>query len=129
MPSSVALRLPAEPRSVKRARDAILSLADLGEDAAERARIVVSELVSNCLQHGNLCADDTLEVRLNARSGIVSGEVSSRGEGFDLLPVFSVRDSKDSGLGLRIVDRLVDRWGVAVDGRTRVWFEIEKHGS
>jgi anti-sigma regulatory factor (Ser/Thr protein kinase) len=113
---------------VKRARDAVSTLANLDDDAHERARIVVSELVSNCLKHACLSPDEVLEIRLTVRSGNLSGEVSSRGDGFDLLPVFSHEaPPEDSGLGLRIVDRLVDRWGMEVDGRTRVWFEIEQH--
>jgi hypothetical protein len=34
--------------------------------------------------------------------------------------------SERAGFGLFLVERLADRWGVARDGRTRVWFELSQ---
>lgn len=122
------LRLPAVPGSVKQARDSVLTLSDLGEDARQRARLVVSELFSNLLRDPRLDEEDIVEVHLTVRGGSLAGEVVGPGEGVDLISVFSRVDPReDDGRGLRIVDRLVDQWGVVVDGVLRVWFEIEPH--
>jgi anti-sigma regulatory factor (Ser/Thr protein kinase) len=85
---------------------------------SSRARVVVSELVSNVIRHalGNvhlalLLGDATLRV-----------EVSDRGDG--RVGVDRARDFVTGGRGLMLVERLTDRWGVEyhADGKT-VWAE------
>lgn len=81
---------------------------------------VLSELVNNSVIHG---PGTPIRVRLEARpDGGVRGEVEDDGNG-----KVAIREIVDGfgqgGLGLRIVDALVDRWGV-YEGSTHIWFEM-----
>jgi anti-sigma regulatory factor (Ser/Thr protein kinase) len=78
--------------------------------------LVVSELVSNSVRHG---ASEGIDVKVTARSGRIRVEVTDQGPGF------SVDDPRGEGLGLTIVEKLADRWGMK-NGRRRftVWAEL-----
>jgi anti-sigma regulatory factor (Ser/Thr protein kinase) len=82
--------------------------------------LVVSELVNNSVQHGRA---KPIQLRISAdKDAVVRGEILDDGCG-----AVAIRDPStnplDGGLGLRLVDALVDRWGVR-DGSTNVWFEM-----
>jgi two-component sensor histidine kinase len=82
--------------------------------------LVVSELVTNSVQHGR---GGPIQLRISAEpDAIVRGEVLSDGCGPVAIREPST-DPLDGGLGLRLVDALVDSWGVR-DGSTNVWFEM-----
>jgi anti-sigma regulatory factor (Ser/Thr protein kinase) len=57
-------------------------------------------------------------------SGALHVEVCDSGTGFEPRPR-EPGQSKAGGWGLYLVDRLTDRWGVACNNLTRVWFEID----
>ncbi|HEV8682211.1 MAG TPA: ATP-binding protein [Actinomycetota bacterium] len=121
----IDLRLEARPEAVGRARHAIDRLAGrLPGGILDDLRLMVSELVTNCLRHGGLAPGDPIQVIVDAGDRRVRVEVVSPGDGFrppDLKPTFY----STSGWGLFLVSRLADRWGV--DGRdgTRVWLEVD----
>jgi two-component sensor histidine kinase len=85
--------------------------------------LVVSELVSNSVAHSGLGRPDVVWVGIAASPSGVTGEVVDQGRGIGTAPKFRPRS-----LGLRIVERTVDRWG-HTDHPTRVWFEFMKHGA
>ena len=81
---------------------------------------VVSELVANGVRHGK---GETVRVRIALDGdGSVTGEVENDGQG--AVVERPVDLDRETGLGLRIVAALVDRWRVIVDGTTQVWFEL-----
>lgn len=115
--------IPGGPHAASQARavvtDALQSRLD--SDRLCDVRLLVSELVTNGVLHGDagddaesltLCiaADETLRV-----------DVIDHGDGFvpGALPCKSI-----GGWGLVLVDELADRWGVTHVGETRVWFEM-----
>jgi anti-sigma regulatory factor (Ser/Thr protein kinase) len=87
-------------------------------------QLAVSELVSNAICHGS--GRIAVELILSGdRVRLVVEDEGGHGAGG---PV--VRDQArlggptPGGWGLRLVDEVSDRWGVAADdGRTRVWME------
>lgn len=102
------------------------ALADeIDEEVFSDLRLLVSELVANSVRHsGEAHGAITVSVRTD-RPEHVSVEVRDPGSGFEF--TVPVRDpSRPSGLGLYILDRLVDRWTVSEHGPTRVWFEINR---
>ena len=108
------LSAPAIARRELRLRFAGL----LHEGVLHDLYVVVSELVTNALMHGQ----GAIRLRLELDAGDMRGEVIDAGSGFE----YEVREAgpfATSGRGLLIVDRLTTRWGVH-EGTTHVWFEM-----
>ena len=81
---------------------------------------VVSELVANGVRHGT---GETVRVRVSLDGdGSVMGEVENDGTGRVVQRPVDLREG--TGLGLRIVASLVERWRVIANRTTRVRFEL-----
>ena len=95
----------------------------------EDFELLVSELVTNRILHGEPGADNTvlLDLRINSRLRCaVSDHGSGAGHRDDRLSEPTQRDRTDGrAAGLRVVNRLADRWGShrTRTGGTRVWCE------
>jgi anti-sigma regulatory factor (Ser/Thr protein kinase) len=93
----------------------------VAESACDNARLLVSELVTNCVQHGHLAADAPVRIRAYLSDGVLRVEVRDPGQ--DGL----VRRRKPipaaGGYGLHLLDLLAASWGVNTGG-TQVWFEL-----
>lgn len=78
--------------------------------------LVVSELVSNSVRHGG---SNDINVRVTARAGRIRVEVTDDGPGFE------ADDPRGDGLGLNIVEKVSDSWGMQ-NGRQKftVWAEF-----
>lgn len=121
----IELSLDARPEAVRRARRAVEQLADrLPETLLDDLRLMVSELVTNCLRHGRLRPGDRIEVSIRSTANRVRVEVVNPGSGFRP-PGSDPSLYQTSGWGLFLVSRLADRWGVEADGGTRVWLEVD----
>ena len=104
-----------------RARNAVASVcADVDRGLARDARLLVSELVTNSVLHGD---GDRIRLVLDLdHRGRLRCEVIDGGDGF--VPLARAADRTESGgWGLELVERLSERWGVR-EGSTHVWFEI-----
>ncbi len=122
MAGRLELTLPPEPGSVAEARTRVLeALAPhLDDRDVETLRLLVSEVVTNAVRHG----DSGQPVELHASwSDEVRVEVVDRGEGFTPQPRAGGLEDP-GGLGLYLVGRLADRWGVDTSETTRVWFVL-----
>jgi anti-sigma regulatory factor (Ser/Thr protein kinase) len=122
--TDLALRLAPAPDSVPAARYSLDGLAArLDEHQLEDLRLLVSEVVSNSVRHGDGAGPIDLRITIE-RSG-VRVEVEDPGPGFrptaETGPV-----ERNEGWGLRLVERLADRWGVVTSGSTLVWFELDR---
>ena len=95
----------------------------------EDFELLVSELVTNRILHGEPGADNTVLLDLRINSTLccaVSDHGSGAGQRDGRLSAATRRDrSGDRPAGLRLVGRLADRWGSARTrtGGTRVWCE------
>jgi hypothetical protein len=92
-------------------------------DQLQTARLLVSELVSNAVIHGE--GQITLCVWL--RADAVRVEVRDQGAGFALGEQQPSRTSV-GGWGLWLVSTQSSRWGVS-DNCARVWFELDHDGA
>jgi anti-sigma regulatory factor (Ser/Thr protein kinase) len=92
--------------------------ADLGDGMLATAKLLVSEIVTNAVLHGQ--GEIVLRVRLD--QGRLFAEVTDQGHGFTwTIPEPDLE--RTAGWGLMLVARQADRWGV--DGvPTNVWFEL-----
>jgi two-component sensor histidine kinase len=110
--------LPPDAASIVLARRAVEALG-LARTRTGQVKLIVSELVTNSIEHGELGRGDRIEVhaRVDPR-GALHVEVRDPGPG--------PRADAPSGMGWRILDRMADRWGVdRCDGLARVWFELD----
>jgi anti-sigma regulatory factor (Ser/Thr protein kinase) len=87
-------------------------------------RLLVTELVTNSVRHAGTTA--RIELEVDIYSNTVRVEVLDRGHGFQPKPEPEPHPDRPGGWGLCLVDRLADRWGVALEDRTRVWFEVDR---
>jgi len=115
-----ALAAAAARRELRRRLDDTLH-----QDVLDALSLVVSELVTNAVLHGQ----GAIRLRLQVDAGDLRGEVVDDGGGFE----HELREAgphATSGRGLLIVDRLTTRWGVH-EGTTHVWFEMLRgeHGA
>jgi serine/threonine-protein kinase RsbW len=115
------LTLAPNARSVARARTAVLeALPQLDSDRLDTVRLLISELVTNALRHGDRGEPVELHASWNSH---VRVEVVDRGDGFTPEPRTRPLD-EPGGYGLLLVGSLADRWGVETNHCTTVWFEL-----
>lgn len=107
--------------AVAEARRVIDALGDQipGRDC-DNLRLLVSELVTNAIRHGDGHGEPSLEVAIGGDRVRVA--VQDAGPGFDPAP--RPQASGDRGWGLLLVDVLAERWGVERGPSTRVWFDL-----
>ena len=87
-------------------------------------RLLVSELVTNSVLHAGLDTRSWVGIWCHVDPRVTRVEVTDPGSA--RLPEPRLPDPDDvSGRGLYMVRSLADRWGVASDGATRVWFELD----
>lgn len=119
--------LAAEPASVSAARRHTRRFLD-GQAITDDATVVVSELVTNAIQHGS----GPVTLVLMFDGGVLHGAVTDHGHGLPVLTRIPEEEpdapGDENGRGLPIVDALVDRWGMSFTpdrrGKT-VWFRME----
>jgi anti-sigma regulatory factor (Ser/Thr protein kinase) len=96
--------------------DAFLSDCTNGNTVRDDAQLVVSELVTNALMHG----DGALVLRASITGDTVQISVTDSGD--DLPEVLPVDPTRIGGLGLIVVDRIASEWGVSpFPGGKTVW--------
>lgn len=118
------VELPRDPHAPSRARRLIGELGGSVLDRGEldRAKVMVSELVTNAVLHGR----GVIRLRASLDRERLLVEVIDEGSGFER--VVRERSFEDlHGRGLDIVDAEASRWGL-YEGTTHVWFEIERSG-
>lgn len=124
--SSEALELTFDRTrdSVGQARRAVADWLspDVEAEELDRAKLLVSELVTNAVLHGQ----GDIRVRADVNEDRVLVEVMDDGQGFEH-DLRSHDFDTVGGRGLMIVEAEASRWGVH-EGTTHVWFELERAG-
>jgi anti-sigma regulatory factor (Ser/Thr protein kinase) len=125
MESDMSFELAGGPYAVTAARLALADLeAQLDASVAFDVRLLVSELVTNSVQHASVSAEDSIVLVVSINDVSVRVTVSDDGPGFEP-PSSPPPDDADAGWGLFLVEQLADSWGVG-DGGKGVWFEIRR---
>ena len=121
-------QLIADAQAPAEARQALDRLGrELGGGTLETLKLLVSELVTNSVRHATPGEVHTAMLDVALSPNIVRVEVRDEGPGFTPEPRAADTDL-GSRWGLVIVEELSERWGVDSDGRTRVWFELDRNG-
>jgi serine/threonine-protein kinase RsbW/stage II sporulation protein AB (anti-sigma F factor) len=98
----VRLQLKSEPRSIKRARDAVSAFAERVGASARDVKLAVSEAVTNAVVHAfRGRAAGTISVEARMSSGLLLVVVADDGIGMVPNP-----DSAGLGMGLSLITQL-----------------------
>jgi anti-sigma regulatory factor (Ser/Thr protein kinase) len=101
--------------------------ATLDPRRLDEVRLLVSELVSNCVLHAGIGHASAVTVNLELTESSLRVAVSNPGGAFAPPAVAGTPDEPtEGGRGLMLVDRLADRWGIDEVHEARVWFEISR---
>jgi anti-sigma regulatory factor (Ser/Thr protein kinase) len=103
-----AFRLRAVPTSASMARDATRAFVASLRVSADDALVIVTELVSNAVQHGA----EPIALRLSWDGRALHIEVSDDDPRIDRVHLTPRSGYDDHGRGLALTDRLAASWGV-----------------
>jgi len=107
-----------------RASLARLLAGRLGELDLFDVTVLLSEVVTNAVRHGNAGRDETVIVHVALAPGVLRVEVCDQGPGFERPNIIGSRPG-GGGNGLVLLERMSSAWGVSGDDGTCVWFERE----
>lgn len=93
-------------------------------ETIETACLLVSELVTNSLRHGNAIFNASVLLRICQRDAVIRIEVVDWGQGFDYRRRAEPLDQA-GGWGLYLVEQLSTRWGIEKGTPNVVWFELD----
>jgi anti-sigma regulatory factor (Ser/Thr protein kinase) len=121
-------RLPHEPAAASTARQLAKEFAEasLPEARLSDFQTMVSELVSNAVRHAPAERNGTFGLRLETDEGVVRAVVMDGGSEFRFDRATLDNSRNDYHFGLLIVDSLADRWGLSLNGKKAIWFEIDR---
>jgi anti-sigma regulatory factor (Ser/Thr protein kinase) len=103
-------------------RDALGELEEISQ-VRDDARLIASELVTNAVVHSRCSADQTIAVSAKLGEGCVTISVDDPGLAGKTAEISSDPYGQ-GGFGLRIVEKLARRWGVARPNGHLVWAEL-----
>jgi anti-sigma regulatory factor (Ser/Thr protein kinase) len=124
----LSFELAGGPYAVTAARLALAEIDDvLDESQAFDVRLLVSELVTNSVQHARVGPQESIVLKLAVGDECVRVEITDDGPGFE--PPDDPTDvERDRGWGLFFVAQLASRWGVDPGDSGCVWFELDRAG-
>jgi len=121
---TIELTLPAAATAVTTARCEVTRRFSprLAVAALEDVRLLLTELVTNAVRHGDIAPPDEIDVRAELSGDTVRIEVHDPGRNGPVEP--RAPGARGGGYGLFLVEKLTQRWGVERDGGTTVWAEL-----
>lgn len=112
----VTLRIASDMNAPGLTRSRLKTFEAKLEPRYDDVVLVVSELVTNAVRYGS---SDGIDLKVAKRDGRIRVQVTDHGDGF------SIADPRGDGLGLNIVERLADSWGIKSGKHTfTVWAEL-----
>jgi anti-sigma regulatory factor (Ser/Thr protein kinase) len=96
-------------------------------EVRDTVRLLVTELVSNSVLHAGADGASPIKLHVVASEHGARVEVEDLGPGFEPVALEPDREH-GGGFGLFLVNKLADRWGVAPEQPSRVWFEVDRLG-
>jgi anti-sigma regulatory factor (Ser/Thr protein kinase) len=90
-------------------------------------QLLVSELVTNSVRHAELGDEPWIEIAAQVSPQTVLVEVLDSSSGYDPRPPPDLPAAAGTGgHGLYLLNRLADEWGFGPEGRSRIWFRIDR---
>jgi anti-sigma regulatory factor (Ser/Thr protein kinase) len=129
MNDQMSFELAGGPYAVTASRLALAGLEDrLDPNVLFDIRLLVSELVTNCVKHAAVGPEDSIVLKVDMEDDRVQVSVVDNGPGFEPpeTPPTEQAAEAGSGWGLFLVDQLSDEWGVERDSGATVWFQLAR---
>ncbi|HJU57952.1 MAG TPA: ATP-binding protein [Actinomycetota bacterium] len=119
-------RLPYSTTAAGEAREIVRNFLPgrLDEDRVTEFMVMLSEVVGNAVRHGQPEADGGIGLRLDSENELVRAVVTDAGPECIFYRGTFERANLNH-IGLSMVDGLADRWGVFLEGKKAVWFEMD----
>jgi DNA-binding NarL/FixJ family response regulator/anti-sigma regulatory factor (Ser/Thr protein kinase) len=115
--------LPGDTRACGEARAELKAWAgDLEPEVYESARLAISEMITTCL--ADTAPGAAVELEMSMTPEGIRIAVASQATRFTSQE--SPYPEAGGGLGLYLLDRLADRWGVTRGSRTCIWIELDR---
>jgi len=124
----LSLDVPCNTEAPALARAALAEQDEFGWVIGD-AMLVASELVTNAVLHSGCSEEHVLHVTATVGPGCLRICVEDPGLAAGTVTPLQISEFSDGGIGLLIVDHLVNRWGAERDGPYRVWAEFALSGS
>lgn len=113
----VTLRVQSNENAPGTSRSHLLPMKpDLGP-TYDDVVLLVSELVTNSVRHSR---SDGIDISVVAVDGYIRVEVTDDGPGF------APGDPRGDGMGLQIVERISDSWGLRNENGFTVWAQVNR---
>jgi anti-sigma regulatory factor (Ser/Thr protein kinase) len=124
-----SFRFPATVDAPRLARHALDGWVNdlIGIDRGDDVRLLATELVTNAIQHGGVSSREEVTVDVSATDGFLSVVVGQPTSAEQAVTPTGRRPD-EGGLGLHLVDRLADAWGVVPGIPGSVWFDVVRSG-
>ena len=125
----MSFELAGGPYAVTASRLALAGLEDrLDPNVLFDIRLLVSELVTNCVKHAAVGPEDSIVLTVEIQTRMVRVSVVDHGPGFEppATPVTEQAAEAGSGWGLFLLDQLAEEWGVERDAGATVWFTLNR---
>jgi anti-sigma regulatory factor (Ser/Thr protein kinase) len=121
---AIVMTLSAGPTAATTARCEVTRRLSqrISGGALEDVRLLLTELVTNALRHGDVTPEDEIGVRAEVEDGTVRIEVHDPGRDGEVEQ--RPPGARGGGYGLFLVDQLTSRWGVERRDGTTVWAEL-----
>jgi signal transduction histidine kinase len=111
----VTLRIESSKKAPRLSRSHLAQMRESLGPRYDDVVLLVSELVSNSVRHSE---SGEIDLKVLTADGHIRVEVSDGGPGF------TNDQPRGEGLGLSLVDKLADRWGIESADRFTVWAEL-----
>lgn len=126
---TLRLEIPSSlmaPRTARVALRELLADHPLAAPQLDTLTLLVSEIVTNAVTHGQTDGDSVVEFNVTVTPDLTRVRISDAGSGFQW-PAESLPPGRaDGGYGITLLDGQSSRWGThRVPGRFTVWFEID----
>ena len=118
-------QIPGGPKAPLSARDRVSETfaSRLEKPVVDNMRLLVSELVTNCVLHGGATASGQITVRAAVHDDRVRTEVCHDAPAF-VPPAGDPDLDSPGGLGLFLVEQVSSAWGIHDNSENCVWFEL-----
>jgi anti-sigma regulatory factor (Ser/Thr protein kinase) len=114
---------PAAPAQARREVAQALGEAAVPSETVETSQLLISELVTNTVRHGDCGPSDDIELRLTCDRESVHVEVHQQASVEGVRVVRQGRLERGCGWGLSLVETLASDWGVSRVPPC-VWFTV-----